>query len=182
MISIFILAHNEANLAKISVEAVRESVGEQEVSVILIDNGSMDDLAAWASEQPDITYVATEEGMDPWGSVLNQAIEALEVDTDILVMQSRFVLMPGNLERLEKHLHESAEIGMVSCVTSSAITPAQRPSEPINDIDRVYAYSVVHKDDLPVEIMKPECGIFFLRKEALNSLADFMMRYGRCMR
>lgn len=88
MITVLLTAHNEREAAIRSIENMRESIGDMELSVILIDNASTDGLSEWATMQQDISYVYMDQGLEPWGSVLAQVSREFQINTDIVVMQS----------------------------------------------------------------------------------------------
>lgn len=54
---IVIVADNEAEYVKLSVKSIRMFADIEELSVIVVDNGSKDGLGEWARTQADITYV-----------------------------------------------------------------------------------------------------------------------------
>lgn len=110
MITILLTAHNEKEAAMLSVESIRESVGDIDISVILVDNASTDGLQDWAVVQTDISYVYMDQGLEPWGSVLAQVCREFQVDTDIVLMRSGIELLPGALEKMAETLKTDEKI------------------------------------------------------------------------
>lgn len=52
---IIIVADNEAEYVKLSVESIRMFADVEDLGVTVVDNGSTDGLGEWAKEQTDIT-------------------------------------------------------------------------------------------------------------------------------
>lgn len=164
MITILVLAHDEKDMAVQAISSIRTFVEDTDISVILVDNGSTDGLDSWANEQKDISYVYFDNGMEPWGSVIKQTIEAFEIDTDILIMQSRFMLLPGSITCMELQLNADPDTAMVGCVTTNARSIHQCADRKISDVPDALRYFKEHLSDKPFRVIGVEAGIFMLKK------------------
>ena len=110
---IVIIAENEAEYVKLSVDSIRMFADVEDLAVTVVDNGSTDGLDEWAKEQTDITYVYMDEGRTPFGKVINQVREALQLKGDMLVMRACFMLTPHCLSNMLKTLQEGTDTGAV---------------------------------------------------------------------
>ena len=91
MITVLMIAYNEIENVKMSVESFRLFC-DVEISLVIVDNGSEDGLWDWAKEQLDITYVRTDERPMSCGKALNLVRKELEIDTDLLVIECRYMI------------------------------------------------------------------------------------------
>ncbi len=115
---IVIVADNEAEYVKLSVKSIRMFADIEELSVIVVDNGSKDGLGEWARTQADITYVYMDEGRMPYGRAVNQVREALRLQGDMLLMRACFMMTPHCLFSMLQTLHENADTGAVGPVSN----------------------------------------------------------------
>lgn len=115
---IVIVADNEAEYVKLSVKSIRMFADIEELSVIVVDNGSKDGLGEWARTQADITYVYMDEGRMPFGRAVNQVREALRLHGDMLLMRACFMMTPHCLFGMLQTLHENADTGAAGPVSN----------------------------------------------------------------
>ncbi|WP_051211756.1 methyltransferase domain-containing protein [Butyrivibrio fibrisolvens] len=164
MVTILVLAHDEKDMTIQCISSIRTFVEKKELSVILVDNGSTDGLKEWAQEQQDISYVYFDDGLEPWGSVIRKTIDAFEIDTDIVVMQSRVILLPGSITCMELQLNADSNTAMVGCVTTNAKSIHQIPDRKVSDVPEAIGYFKDHLDEKPCRVIGVEPGIFMLKK------------------
>lgn len=141
-LSIIVLAHNEKEYAKNCIESIRLFSGDMETDVILVDNGSTDSLDEWASQQEDITFIRTDNGMEGWGSVLNQVISILDIKTDFLVIGAKGLITPLFTERMLDVLYLSNLIATVACSSNGLFSEYQHIDLNNYDYERAVEYSV----------------------------------------
>ncbi|MBD5537110.1 MAG: methyltransferase domain-containing protein [Lachnospiraceae bacterium] len=168
---IIIVADNEAEYVKLSVESIRMFADVEDLTVIVVDNGSTDGLSEWAKEQTDITYVYMDEGRTPFGKVINQVREALQLKGDMLVMRACLALTPHSLSGMLKTLYEGSDIGAVGPV-SNGLPNYQRLEGIVNYEE------AIHGAGLPEELQsKRVAGLYYgaalFRKEVLEQLGGF---------
>ncbi len=168
MITILVLAHNEKDMTVQAISSIRTFVKEEDVTVILVDNGSTDGLNGWAKEQKDISYVYFDNGMEPWGKAIRQTLEIFEIETDIIIMQSRFMLLPGSITCMELQMNLDSNTAMVGCVTTNARSAHQIPDRKINDVTDAIRYFKDHLNDKPFRVIGVDTGIFMLKKECFE--------------
>ena len=177
MITVLLLAHNEKEEAKLSLEALRAISGKIELSVVLVDHASTDGLQEWAMQQSDITYIGTEDGIEPWGSVLKQVVEVLEIDTDIVIMQSRYVVYSEVLEQMFFCLHQNDRIGVVGCMSNDSTFPSQRLYGNFSGSDNMVQRVNENKKQIYEKAMGFDCGMFMIKASAFRETGGFDDRF-----
>ena len=156
MVTILILACDEAELAIRAVESVRNSVGETEIEVVLVDNGSSDGLSEWASTQGDITYVYMDNGVEPWSKVLNEVINELPITGDFVVMHANQCMAKGCMESLVRNLYSDEMIAMISC--------------PVCEIGTEFDPKGA---DHIENVMKVNAGFYMMKKEIYDKIGGY---------
>lgn len=117
MITVMMLACHERQMVEMAVQSFR-LLGDMDISFVIVDKGSGGELKEWASEQTDLTYVLIEEECASWGKAINMTKRELHIETDLLIMEDKYMLTPQCLRRLEEALHAEKEIGGVCGVFS----------------------------------------------------------------
>lgn len=112
MITVIMLAYNERDMVERAVENFR-MFHDVDISLIILDNGSTDGLSKWASEQTDLTYIFMDEGFVNWGKAVNMAKQELKINTDLLIVEAGYMLMPNGLLRMQDILHREESAGAV---------------------------------------------------------------------
>lgn len=111
--TIILVAYNEKDYVKLAIQSIRMFADVDNLSVVLVDNGSTDGLYDWAITQTDITCVYMDEGNVPFGQAINLVTEQLEITGDIMIMNGHFLLTQGCLSHMQDALYEAIEIGAV---------------------------------------------------------------------
>ncbi len=112
MMTVIMLAYNERNTVERAVENFR-MFHDVDISLIILDNGSTDGLSEWASEQTDLTYIFMDEGFVNWGKAMNMVRQELKINTDLLIVEAGYRLMPNALLCMRDMLHRKAATGAV---------------------------------------------------------------------
>lgn len=168
---IVIVADNEAEYVKLSVESIRMFADVEDLGVTVVDNGSGDGLGEWAGEQTDITYVYMDEGRTPFGKVLNQVREALQLKGDMLVMRASLALTPHCLSGMLKTLHEKADIGAVGPMSNGL--PNYQRLEGFADYKEALNGIGQSEERLDKRVAELYYGAVLFRQEALEQLGGF---------
>ena len=114
---IMMIVHNQEEEVKVSLNSIRAYADVDDLSVIVVDNGSSDGLRNWAEGQEDFTYVYMDEGKLPFGLVVNKVMEALEIKGDLLITNGCFLITPHCLSRMQESLHAEETVGAVGAVS-----------------------------------------------------------------
>jgi 2-polyprenyl-3-methyl-5-hydroxy-6-metoxy-1,4-benzoquinol methylase len=119
-ITILMLVYNECEYAQLALQDIRMFANEENISVIVADNGSTDDTADYMEQQSDITYVRMEKGPLPAGRVVNAVLNQFCLEGDLLILNPSCMLMPGCTSKLQKTLHQEESTAIVGAMTNSA--------------------------------------------------------------
>lgn len=125
--TILMVLHNEADYVKLSLQSIRMFADIEHLSVVIVDNHSEDALQAWAKEQQDITYIYMDEGKLPFGQVVNDVCRALQIEGDLLIMDSHYLITPHTLSRMQELLYQEDATGAVSGVSNSFLADQRSP-------------------------------------------------------
>lgn len=161
MITVMMLAHHGHQMVEVVVQSFR-LLSDMDISFIIVDKGSGDELREWASGQTDLTYVLIEEESAGWGKAINMAKRELHIETDLLIMEDKYMLTPQCLRRLEASLHAEEDIGGVCGVFSEegsyekAVAEAEEKSGGKNSRTMALHY-----------------GAVLWKKEALEEIGEF---------
>lgn len=110
--TIIMVIYNELESVKLAVESVRLFADIEDLSLVVVDNHSVDATDKWAKAQEDITYIYMDEGELPFGQALNRVRTLLQIDDDLLIMDA-LMLAPQTLSRLQELLYREETVGAV---------------------------------------------------------------------
>ena len=168
---IFIIAENEAEYVKLSVDSIRMFADVEDLAVTVVDNGSTDGLDEWAKEQTDITYVYMDEGRTPFGKVINQVREALQLKGDMLVMRACFMLTPHCLSNMLKTLQEGTDTGAVGPMSNGL--PNYQKLEGFADYEELVSKIGQVEELSDKRVAGLYYGAVLFRQETLEQLGGF---------
>lgn len=110
---IVIIARNQLNAVKSTIESAKVFSGLEEVRIIVVDNGSTDGLGQWLATQQDIDYIICEDAMEGYGLLLNEVVKQFIGEEDLLVLSPGLMVLPGCMEALYDALEEHEQNGAV---------------------------------------------------------------------
>ena len=168
---IVIIAENEAEYVKLSVDSIRMFADVEDLAVTVVDNGSTDGLDEWAKEQTDITYVYMDEGRTPFGKVINQVREALQLKGDMLVMRACFMLTPHCLSNMLKTLQEGTDTGAVGPMSNGL--PNYQKLEGFADYEELVSKIGQVEELSDKRVAGLYYGAVLFRQETLEQLGGF---------
>ncbi|MCR4584374.1 MAG: glycosyltransferase [Lachnospiraceae bacterium] len=171
-ITILMPVHNEKKLAELAVKFLRMNLPEGDFPLVLIDNASDDGLREWAASQQDLTYVYMDQGMEPWGSVLQQVIDGLEIRTDLMIMQCRYIPIPGCMERMLDVFCSDLSPAAVSCEMTESTIRQQRTAVTLSEYEETVDYAG-RMSGRAERVMGFDGCFFFLRYDALTQIGGF---------
>lgn len=114
---VLIIVHNKEKYVKASLQSLRMYADVDNLSVVVVDNGSSDGLRNWAASQEDFTYIYMDEGKLPFGTVINKVKDEIEINGDLLITNGCFLLTPNCLSRMLQTLYEEEQIGAVGALS-----------------------------------------------------------------
>ena len=168
---IVIIAENEAEYVKLSVDSIRMFADVEDLAVTVVDNGSTDGLDEWAKEQTDITYVYMDEGRTPFGKLINQVREALQLKGDMLVMRACFMLTPHCLSNMLKTLQEGTDTGAVGPMSNGL--PNYQKLEGFADYEELVSKIGQVEELSDKRVAGLYYGAVLFRQETLEQLGGF---------
>ena len=117
-ICVLIIAYNEEDYVKLSLKTLRVFAASTDISAVVIDCFSNDGLRQWAMEQTNFNYLYVDEQI-PFGKILNEVINEMQIDTDILIMKAGFLVTPGAIEEMLEVLYQSELVGVVAPISNA---------------------------------------------------------------
>lgn len=120
MITVMILVHHEPKVVKVAVKNFR-LFSNMDISFVIVDKGTGNGLQDWAEEQTDLTYVLIGDTSVGWGKAINRVRRELHIETDLLIVEDKYMLMPQCLQRLAESLYEEENIGGVCGICSKEV-------------------------------------------------------------
>ena len=170
-LTIIMIAYNEKEYVDLSIRSIRMFADIEDISVILVDNGSTDGLKEWASVQTDITFVYMDEGHVPFGWVINEVINSLQITGDILLMNPHFMMTKGCLSRMQYALYASEKVGAVGPVSNGF--PNYQRATGWNQYIEAAQGEVLSDCSMNKTVMGLCAGVIMFQEEALKQLGRF---------
>ena len=114
--SIIILNYNTFAYTKLCIESIRKFTPSGSYELIVVDNASTDESAAWLHQQGDLKCIFNAENTGfPKGC--NQGL-GIASGTELLLLNNDTIVTPRWLVQLKAALYSSPGVGAVSCVTN----------------------------------------------------------------
>lgn len=170
-VTIVMLAYNEMEYVKVAVESIR-LFADVDISLVLVDNGSVDDLRSWAGGQEDLTYVFMDEGHMSCAKVLNMVRKELKLETDLMIMGGHFMLTPGFLSRLLEVLYSEEEVGAVGGLYNGGRNCQELPYS-ISDYEKAVKEAAMEENAEGKRALMLFSGAILWKKEILDELGAF---------
>lgn len=170
-LNIIISAHNHNEYVKLSLQSIRMFADVESLSVILIDNNSTDGLQQWAKEQADITYIFNDEEKMPYGQIINQVHDMLNLQGDLLLLDPHFMLTPSCLSHMITALYENETIGAVGPMSNSFTYYQKNVDFP--DYEKAVADVSQIPKIVSQRVMVLSSEAFLIREDAFKKLGKF---------
>lgn len=171
MITVIMLAYDELENIQKAIQSFRLFCN-MDISLIVIDNGSSDSIKDWAQEQTDFIYIYMDEEYSSWGKILNQVIKKLQINTDVLIMEGHYKLVPNYLQRMEGVLHSKKSIGAVGGVYNETMYH-QRISPEVDNYGMAIACAGGEEAIKGKEAITLDSGAILWKKEAMDEIGSF---------
>jgi len=170
-LNILISSYNEFDYVKLCIQSIRMFADVETLSVILIDNNSSDGLAEWALEQTDIAFIQNDDPTMPYGQIINQVCNMLELQGDLLLLDPHFLLTPSCLSRMMQVLHDKDNIGAVGPI-SNCMYKYQRFDE-ISDYEKAIEWSIQKTSLENKRVMALSHEAILIKERCLSTLNGF---------
>ncbi len=130
---------------------------EQNMEVLLIDNGCLDDTLEVVNQQFGENVVLLSNEFNPgFGQTINQALEIAKAST-IAVMHNDVILTSPALSDLRKHLEDNPEFGILAPMADASLNASQlknekeqEPEDVILDTEYADSFLMIFRSDIPV--------------------------------
>ena len=172
-----IIANNEIEYAKLTVEGFRNFADPEDVEVVLVDNHSQDGLREWASGQNDLTYVYIDEGEEKAGFLLSDVTRELDINTDILFMEAHYLLTPFALDRMYGSLYSDDTIGMIGGIINGEYQ-SQKPSVDVSNYGEASQYSIGADSVTVKNVLAISSGPVIIKADTLKKIGGFEINLG----
>jgi len=176
-VTVIIVANEEYEYAKLCLECIRKFNDTDDLSVVLVDNASTDGLREWAGNQTDFTYVYMDEGVTPFGSILSDVIENLDITGNILVMEPRYLLTPQTISRMSMILDQDDHIGMVGALINGESHHQKLPDQISKYEDAVF-YSINDNNTQAIPVIGLSSGPFMVNRQIIDEIGSFDREIG----
>lgn len=168
---IIIVAYNEEEYVELSVKGIRMFADVEDLSVIVIDNGSTDGLHDWAAGQTDITYVYLDEGRRPFGEAVNRVRKELQICGDMLIMSGGYLLTAKCLSNMLEALYEEERIGAVGPMSNGL--PFYQYTDEMASFEETLNWTAVSRKTYDKRVMDLYYGAVLFRAECVEQMGDF---------
>lgn len=112
-LKVIIVAYNQKAFVEAETELLKLYANVREDNIIIVDNGSDDGMAEWLNNS-QYDYVVCDKGGNGYAEILNTVIHEFHIDTDILILNPAYFVLPYALEEMGRVLHEEKMTGAVS--------------------------------------------------------------------
>ncbi len=162
MITVIMLASHEAKVVEVAVQSFR-LFSDMDISFIIVDRGIGDELRDWAVEQADLTYVQLDDASVGWGKAINMVRQELQIKTDVLIVEDKYMITPQCLQKLTESLYEEENIGGVcgTCSEADSYEDAVKEAEEKSSGTKGKRAMILHY------------GAILWKKEALEEFGEF---------
>lgn len=186
-VQVIVVAHNQLELVKLEIKALKLFAGINENDIVIVDNSSGDGLREWLDEVQYPQYLICDQGVESYAVILNTAIREFQLTGDILILSPRHLVLQDTVEEMERVLYSYKRIGAVSASLflrkagkslETALEPAKHCKEESCINTRVI--NLVEDAVLIKQTMIKEIGLFDERLTLpYNVILDYLLR-GTC--
>lgn len=111
-LSVIILSYNTLDLLRSCLAALRDSAGQLNIEIIVVDNGSTDGSIAFLNSQPDDLTLITNAHNTGFAAANNQAMAIAHADTLLLLNSDAFITAKALQAGLQT-LRTQPQVGLV---------------------------------------------------------------------
>ncbi len=174
MLPVLVLAHNSFSQVKKTIDSIRKHAAQiEDLQVIVVDNASTDGLSEWIKENTDLSYVYFENGMEPWGRVLNQVIKEFDFDSYFIILRAGFMITPYYFERLSDMACSYSKTCAIASIVTNSDNYSQQPISIIDSYEKAVAYSNEHFGDIAERTMGINTGAVMLSVDSYEQISGF---------
>lgn len=162
-------AGNELDKTRFLIDYLRDVAPDYMAALVLFIINPSGEINKWALEQRDFTYICFEKGITA-GCAINKIISKLELEDDVLIMNSSFIPLAGSFERLLEGLNSGGGAFAVGPLSNS-----------FNGVQHVFwknaedalDWSEQNNEGKVEETLYLHPGVILFDKEVVNGEAPF---------
>lgn len=171
-LTILMVLHNEVEYAELSLQSIRLFADVPNLSVVMVDNHSDAAFGEWAKMQDDITYIYIDEGVLPFGQVVNKVQKEMQIEDDLLIMDAHYLLTPHALSRLQAELYHEDTIGAVGGKSNSFLF--YQAETGIDNYEAAVKWADRKNTGIQgQQVLLLHSGAILLRSSMISQLGDF---------
>ncbi|MGF9915646.1 glycosyltransferase [Paenibacillus ehimensis] len=169
--SIVIATYNKLEYTQLCIESIRKFTSQHDYEIIVVDNHSTDDTAAWLSRQSDIKVVFNTENLG-FPKACNQGIE-ISTGDNILLLNNDTIVTENWLTNMLTCLYSSEEIGAVGSVTNSC-SYGQSIQVPYRSVEEMHQFAAQFNQSSNPELWEERLKLvgynMLLKKQVLDEI------------
>ncbi|MEH7348927.1 glycosyltransferase [Gottfriedia acidiceleris] len=175
--SIIILTYNQLEVSKKCFESIAKYTNEEEIEIIVVDNGSTDGTREYLKSNPSFITILNESNMG-FAKGCNQGIRVATGD-NLLFLNNDTIVTENWLDAMLTLLYSNEKIGMVGPV-SNYVSGLQRISvdyqndHEINEFSLRYCEKVKGKSK---QVLRLVGFCLLVKRELINRLTGFDERF-----
>lgn len=113
-ICVTLIAHNQCKCVMMQLQnLLKMDFADRDVSVVIVDNASTDELAEWLGEQKYFDYIVCDEKIENYAEILNTVHMEFAADRDLFVVSPELLLTQESIENMYAALHGEKDAGAV---------------------------------------------------------------------
>ncbi len=145
-VSFIILSFHNLNYTRDCIDSIRMTCCPGSYEIIVVDNGSEEEVVSWLKEQTDIKLILNDHNKGfPAGC--NQGIKLAARGNDIFLLNNDTVMLPNTLYCMRMALYNDTKNGAAGAMATSAANGQVIPTG--NDINKCFSYAI--KNNVPDE-------------------------------
>ncbi|MBF0432041.1 MAG: glycosyltransferase [Fibrobacteria bacterium] len=179
MVSIIILGYNQLDYTRQCISSIQKHT-KQKFELILVDNGSQDDTAAYFNSIPDAKVVINEKNMGV-SKGWNQALKRASGEY-LLIFNNDTIVNPGWLENMVRLAESNSKIGIVGPRSNSISGPQLIPDTHIKTMEDISAFSQTWQEQHSLSAFEFDRVTGFcmlISRQAFNDIGYFDERFGK---
>ncbi len=110
-ICIALLVHNQYELVMHWLKQYSYYKGQY--ALVIVDNGSTDDLEKWLRGQQIVDYIICDKSLEKYGTILNVLKNDFARDSDLLVITPNIIILEKEIKIIREKLYSSKATGIV---------------------------------------------------------------------
>ncbi|MCP6682275.1 glycosyltransferase [Bacillus nakamurai] len=176
--SIIILTYNELELTKKCLASIDKYTDQEEIELIIVDNGSSDGTKDYLSKLPDAKVILNEKNLG-FAKGCNQGIEAAAGD-NLLFLNNDTMVTKNWLSNMLRVLYQSERTGMVGPV-SNYVSGAQMLPDTYQTLEEMEPFAeayCVREKHKTKRVLRLVGFCLLVKRDVIEEIGPFDERFG----